>query len=69
MFRSMSDRVPGKRLFRHLWPHERHSRCRWPLGMPIALPSLSVSRGVGTSLIPVRLGAVPEVAVFEWALA
>jgi predicted MPP superfamily phosphohydrolase len=33
------------------------------------LPSLYVSRGVGTSLIPVRLGAVPEVAVFEWTLA
>lgn len=34
-----------------------------------ALPPLYVSRGVGTSLIPVRLGAVPEVAVFEWTLA
>ena len=33
------------------------------------LPPLYVSRGVGTSLIPVRLGAVPEVAVFEWSLA
>ena len=34
-----------------------------------ALPPLYVSRGVGTSLIPVRLGAVPEVALFEWTLA
>lgn len=34
-----------------------------------ALPPLYVSRGIGTSLIPVRLGAVPEVAVFEWTLA
>ena len=34
-----------------------------------ALPPLYVSRGVGTSLIPIRLGAVPEVAVFEWTLA
>ncbi len=33
------------------------------------LPPLYVSRGVGMSLIPVRLGAVPEVAVFEWTLA
>jgi predicted MPP superfamily phosphohydrolase len=33
------------------------------------LPPLYVSRGVGMSLIPVRLGAVPELAVFEWTLA
>jgi uncharacterized protein len=33
------------------------------------LPPLYVSRGIGMSLIPVRLGAVPEVAVFEWTLA
>jgi predicted MPP superfamily phosphohydrolase len=32
------------------------------------LPPLYVSRGVGMSLIPVRLGAVPEVAVFEWSM-
>ncbi len=29
------------------------------------LPPLYVSRGVGTSVVPVRLGAVPELAVFE----
>lgn len=33
------------------------------------LPPLYVSRGLGMSLIPVRLGAVPEVAIFEWTLA
>lgn len=28
-----------------------------------------VSRGIGTSIIPVRIGATPEVALFDWALA
>lgn len=30
---------------------------------------LYVSRGLGTSVLPVRLGAPPEIAVFEWYLA
>lgn len=30
---------------------------------------LYVSRGLGTSLIPVRLGSVPEIAFFEWTLS
>jgi predicted MPP superfamily phosphohydrolase len=25
-----------------------------------------VSRGIGTSLLPVRLGATPELAVIDW---
>ena len=29
-------------------------------------PHLYVSRGIGTSLVPVRLGSPPEVAVFDW---
>lgn len=29
-------------------------------------PRLYVSRGIGTSAVPVRLGSVPEVAHFEW---
>lgn len=32
-------------------------------------PPLYVSRGIGTSVVPVRLGALPELAVFDWALA
>ena len=32
-------------------------------------PPMYVSRGIGTSLIPVRLGATPELVRFEWALA
>jgi predicted MPP superfamily phosphohydrolase len=28
-----------------------------------------VSRGLGTSVVPARSGAVPEIAHFEWALA
>jgi predicted MPP superfamily phosphohydrolase len=35
----------------------------WYRGPPI---DLYVSRGVGTSLLPVRFGARPEVAVFDW---
>ncbi|HVE33307.1 MAG TPA: metallophosphoesterase [Gemmatimonadaceae bacterium] len=31
--------------------------------------SMYVSRGLGTSVVPARLGAVPEIAHFEWALA
>lgn len=34
-----------------------------------ALPHLYVSRGLGTSVLPVRLGSPPEVAVFVWHLA
>lgn len=30
---------------------------------------LYVSRGLGTSMIPVRLGSVPEIAFFEWTLS
>ena len=32
-------------------------------------PSLFVSRGIGTSFFPVRVGAAPELAVFDWRLA
>ena len=32
-------------------------------------PPMYVSRGIGTSLIPVRLGATPELVRFEWRLA
>lgn len=32
-------------------------------------PPLYVSRGIGTSMVPVRIGATPELAVFDWALA
>lgn len=32
-------------------------------------PPLYVSRGLGTSLAPIRLGASPELAFFEWRLA
>jgi predicted MPP superfamily phosphohydrolase len=32
-------------------------------------PPMYVSRGIGTSLIPVRLGATPELVRFEWTLA
>lgn len=32
-------------------------------------PPLFVSRGIGTSFIPVRIGASPELAVFDWQLA
>lgn len=32
-------------------------------------PPMYVSRGIGTSIIPVRIGATPEVALFDWALA
>jgi predicted MPP superfamily phosphohydrolase len=31
-------------------------------------PPLYVSRGIGTSLVPIRIGAPPEIAVFEWML-
>lgn len=31
-------------------------------------PPLYVSRGIGTSLVPVRIGAPPEIALFEWTL-
>jgi predicted MPP superfamily phosphohydrolase len=34
-----------------------------------AAPSLYVSRGLGTSVAPVRFGSAPEIAVFEWRLA
>lgn len=29
-------------------------------------PSLYVSRGIGTSILPVRIGSVPEIPVFEY---
>jgi hypothetical protein len=31
-------------------------------------PFLYVSQGLGTSIVPVRLGAVPEISLFEWYL-
>jgi predicted MPP superfamily phosphohydrolase len=34
-----------------------------------AAPHLYVSRGLGTSLLPVRFGASPEIACFDWQLA
>lgn len=33
-----------------------------------AMPHLYVSRGLGTSLLPIRFGATPELAVFTWRL-
>lgn len=33
------------------------------------MPHLYVSRGLGTSLLPVRFGATPELAVFRWQLS
>lgn len=30
------------------------------------LPDLFVSRGLGTSMVPVRLGAAPELAILDW---
>ena len=30
--------------------------------------SLYVSRGLGVSILPIRIGAVPEIAYFEWVL-
>jgi predicted MPP superfamily phosphohydrolase len=32
-------------------------------------PELYVSRGLGTSGLPIRLGARPEIALFEWRMA
>lgn len=32
------------------------------------LPDLYVSRGVGNSTIPIRIGAPPELAIFDWRL-
>lgn len=31
-------------------------------------PPMYVSRGIGTSMVPVRIGATPELARFEWTL-
>jgi hypothetical protein len=31
-------------------------------------PPMYVSRGIGTSLMPVRIGATPELAIFDWSL-
>jgi len=31
-------------------------------------PALYVSRGIGTSLVPMRIGATPELAQFDWSL-
>jgi len=31
-------------------------------------PPLYVSRGIGTSHLPVRIGATPELAIFDWSL-
>ncbi len=56
-----------------------------PFGIAVALPEASggyvagwyrdggtpmyVSRGIGTSLLPIRIGSTPEVARFDWSLA
>lgn len=32
-------------------------------------PPLYVCRGIGTSLMPVRIGATPELAIFDWSLS
>ena len=32
-------------------------------------PPLYVSRGIGTSMMPVRIGATPELSIFDWSLA
>ena len=34
-----------------------------------AEPHLYVSRGIGTSVLPVRFGATPELALFDWRLS
>lgn len=34
-----------------------------------ASPPLYVSRGLGTSMLPIRFGAVPELAMFDWRLS
>lgn len=34
-----------------------------------ARPALYVSRGIGTIVVPVRFGAPPEIAVFDWTLS
>jgi predicted MPP superfamily phosphohydrolase len=34
-----------------------------------ARTALYVSRGLGTSVVPARFGAPPEIAVFEWRLS
>jgi uncharacterized protein len=34
-----------------------------------ASTALYVSRGIGTSIVPARVGAPPEIAVFDWTLA
>jgi len=41
-------------------------RAGWYMGQPV---DLYVSRGLGTSILPVRLGSVPEIAVFDWFLS
>ena len=33
------------------------------------VPAMYVSRGIGTSVVPARHGALPEVAIFDWTLA
>jgi predicted MPP superfamily phosphohydrolase len=38
----------------------------WYLDAPLPL---YVSRGLGTTILPVRLGSPPEIAVFDWRLA
>ncbi len=32
-------------------------------------PPLYVCRGIGTSLMPVRIGATPELAIFDWSVS
>ena len=40
---------------------------RWERGSEAALRrGAEVSRGLGTSLIPIRLGSTPELALIDW---
>ncbi|MBF0192750.1 MAG: metallophosphoesterase [Magnetococcales bacterium] len=50
-------------LFGMGWRREQPCLMGWcrELGMP-----LYVSRGIGTSVLPLRIGARPEIAFFEW---
>lgn len=48
-------RPPGSGRYVNGWYRERK-------------PHLYVSRGIGTSVLPLRFGAPPEVACFDWQL-
>ncbi len=49
-------RPPGSGTYVHGWYHRDEQ------------PALYVSAGLGTSVVPVRFGATPEIAVFTWHL-